>query len=345
MLPLAFLLAIRITPDAAGVQYRQPKLAVVENQIAVTFGSGNAVYFVSSVDSGRSFSSPVKVAETGALMLGHHRGPRVAVTPGAIVISAIAASRPRAQDANLLAWRSTDGGKTWSAAHTLNEVAGSAAEGLHAMAAGGKAPVFATWLDLRNRRTELYGARSADGGASWSKNVLVYQSPDGHICECCHPSAAVDAKGNVYVMWRNWLGGARDMYLARSTDGGLTFAKAEKLGEGTWPLNACPMDGGALAVDPKGAIASIWRRAQDIFLARPGQAETRLGAGKDAAVAIGPDGVYAAWAEAKALQIQRPGKSHPEVLAAEGAAVQLAGSGPVVAAWESNGAIVIETLR
>jgi hypothetical protein len=100
---------------------------------------------------------------------------------------------------------------------------------------------------------------------TWSKNLMIYESPAGTICECCHPSAAIDSEGQVLVMWRNWLAGSRDMYLVRSRDG-LTFSKPEKLGSGTWKLNACPMDGGGLAasqerLSPHGAAItrSSWR--------------------------------------------------------------------------------------
>ncbi len=213
------------------------------------------------------------------------------------------------------------------------------------MAAGPKGVIFAAWLDLRHGGTALYGARSTDAGATWTKNVLIYQSPDGHICECCHPSLALDAKGNIYAMWRNWLGGARDMYLARSTDGGQTFGKAEKLGEGTWPLRACPMDGGAVTVDASGQVVTVWRRDHDVFLARPGQPETSLGAGKDAAIAVSPAGVYAIWTTPDGLRARMPGKSEAVLLAPGGTSVHLAGSGPVIAAWENHGSIVIETLR
>jgi hypothetical protein len=71
-------------------------------------------------------------------------------------------------------------------------------------------------------------------------------------------------------MFRNSLAGARDFYLARSKDGA-SFTIA-KLGEGTWPLKACPMDGGGIAI-ADGKVVTAWRRNFDIFLARPGQAE------------------------------------------------------------------------
>ena len=114
----------------------------------------------------------------------------------------------------------------------VNDVPGAPTEGLHALAADSKGVLFAAWLDKRGKGTQLYGARSTDGGATWSKNVHIYNSPEGTICECCHPSIAIDAAGQILVMWRNSMGGSRDMYLARSRDG-VSFSKPEKLGTGT----------------------------------------------------------------------------------------------------------------
>jgi hypothetical protein len=70
------------------------------------------------------------------------------------------------------------------------------------------------------------------------------------------------------------------MYLARSRDG-ITFSKPEKLGTGTWKLNACPMDGGALAL-LNNRVVTVWRRGHDIFLASPGEKEERFGTGRNA---------------------------------------------------------------
>ena len=123
-------------------------------------------------------------------------------------------------DGDLRAWRSADSGQTWSKEIRVNDVAGAATEGLHSLAGDGKGAVFAAWLDKRSGvGAKLYGARSMDGGLTWSENVQIYESPEGTICQCCHPSVAVGADGEVLVMWRNWLQGSRDMYLARSRDG------------------------------------------------------------------------------------------------------------------------------
>ena len=167
-------------------------------------------------------------------MLGNHRGPRVAMTPRAIVISAVAGVKGQGE---LVSWRSLDGGKSWSAASKISDTPGAAREGLHAMAAGPNGRLYAVWLDLRHLTpgqpgTELYGAYSTDDGATWSKNIAVYKAPGGSICQCCHPSLMFDSSGQLVVMWRNQMDGNRDLYISHSRDGGLTFGPAEKLGAG-----------------------------------------------------------------------------------------------------------------
>src|SRR5688572_2680802 len=186
LIPILFLMTTRvIQPEGATAPSRQPQLASAHGLVAMTFGSGSTIYFASSRDGGRTFGKPSKVGETAALALGRHRGPRVAVVKDAIVISAIAgekiATGPHAhglpQSGDLAAWRSTDRGKTWTRFGVINDVPGSAREGLHAMVSRPDGTLFAAWLDLRDKGTQLYGARSTDGGLTWSKNVLVYSSP------------------------------------------------------------------------------------------------------------------------------------------------------------------------
>jgi hypothetical protein len=211
------------------------------------------------------------------------------------------------------------------------------------MAAGGKDTLFITWLDLRSKGTKLFGTVSHDGGVTWSANRLVYESPSGSICQCCHPTAVVDRDGRIHVMFRNWLDGNRDMYLVRSDDGGKTFGAAVKLGSGTWPLNACPMDGGALQIDSNGKPVTVWRRASDVFLAKGIGAEQKLGPGRHPVLAITPAGNALAWTEGKTLKILLPGQAKettPDGDAAFPSIVALSRSS-VLVAWEQNGKIVL----
>ena len=285
--------------------------------------------------------------------LTRHRGPRIALSRRTVVITAVV-GRTQAEgahahglpsDGDLIAWHSNDGGKSWSNGVLVNDVRGAPTEGLHALAADAKGNLFTAWLDKRGGKgTRLYGARSTDGGLTWSKNVMIYESPEGTICECCHPSVAIDSSEQILVMWRNWLAGARDMYLARSRDG-VNFSKPEKLGIGTWQLNACPMDGGGLVISHN-RVVTAWRRGHEIFLASPGDKETAIGEGVDVSIAAGANGVYAVWSTPAGIRALRPEKAEPIALSTKGSFPNVVAlpNGSSLAAWEADDKIVIQPL-
>jgi hypothetical protein len=338
MLPLLLLLATNITPPTA-TDYLQPQFAASDKIVAVAFGSPNTVYLSISRDRGATFTPPNKIATVPGLNLGRHRGPRVAITPSAIVVSVI-------NGADLLTWMSTDEGRTWKSGAVVNDTPKAAREGLHAMAARPDGLLYAAWLDDRVGHKELFGAYSTDNGATWSKNIRIYAIPGKTICECCHPTVAFAPNGDLEVMWRNALDGSRDMYLTSSHDGGKTFSAAEKQGSGTWKLNACPMDGGGVAFTSKGTAVTTWRRMNNVYLTQAGGAETLVHAGKDPAIASGAEGIYVAWTSPAGVFVQVPGKNEPVLLDATGGYVQLVAipHGPVLAAWERKGTLQFHTL-
>ncbi len=284
---------VKIAPN--GFTAFQPQIASSGKRTFVACGAGDRIYVLASEDGGRSFNVPVRIPSTGHLSLGMRRGPRIAVAGRSIVVSAVYGGQGGGEDGDLLSWRSTDEGRSWSGPVRVDDVPGAAREGLHAMAASASGRLACAWLDLRVQGTQIWSSTSDDGGATWSKNVRVYRSPAGNVCECCHPSVAFGPKGELYVMFRNWLGGSRDMYLAKSADGGSSYAAAQKLGTGTWPLNACPMDGGAIGVAPDGTVTTAWRRGERVFLDVPGKPEVDLGDGAQPWIASGPGGNYVVW--------------------------------------------------
>ena len=289
--------AIRVTP--AGFVGKEPQVAASGARVFVACGNGDALFVLRSTDGGSSFSQPVALPTAGKLALGMRRGPRIALAGKTVVVSAIYGAKGGGADGELVSWRSTDDGQTWKGPSRVSDVPGAAREGLHAMTASSTGRLACAWLDLRGKGTEVWLSTSDDGGANWSKNALVYRSPSGTVCECCHPSVAFGKDGRVHVMFRNWLGGSRDMYLATSGDGGKTFDAAEKLGAGTWPLNACPMDGGALAVRADGAVETVWRRGNKVFLCAPRKIERELGDGTQPWIASDGRTSRAVWLNAE----------------------------------------------
>jgi BNR repeat-like domain len=326
-----------LTAAAASFDGRQPQLASRDGLTGLTFGAGNAIYFASSADGGKKWSQAVKVAEDGVLSLGSHRGPRIAIGSGVIVISAAAGAKGRGQDGDLRTWRSLNGGKTWTAGPQVNDVPASAREGLHAMAAGPGNRLIAVWLDDREGRKALYGATSEDGGVSW-KNERLYRPGKGSVCECCHPNVIFGPNGHIYAMFRNSLEGSRDLYLLTSANGGRSFSP-QKLGEGTWKLDACPMDGGSLVLDGVG-IRTVWRRGDTVYEARPGKPEREIAKGKNPAAA----GSWTAWTSGDDLYVANSGGVARKRTGAYPALVD-AGAGRAVIAYEAEGRIVTDRLE
>lgn len=342
----------------------QPQLAVsADGSVWVAYGRASAapngggahahgaprpdgdVLIARSDDGGATFQPEVKIATVPNLMLGMRRGPRIAVRGDRVTVTVIGHA--------LVAFHSSDRGVTWSGPVTINDVESSAREGLHDLALAPDGRLFVTWLDLRHDKMELWGASSRDGGRSWSANERVYRSPDISICECCHPSALYDAEGNLAVMWRNSIEGSRDLWIATRPAGARGFTPARKLGEGTWKLNACPMDGGRLLALGEGKFGAVWQRAGEIFFSRDGAAEISLGQGTQPVAITQDDYALVCWQQGTDLVLaQGFDEVRPRTHAAGGRFAALAalprGEGAVLA-YEQGGShgasIVVERLE
>ncbi|HTM47371.1 MAG TPA: hypothetical protein VL285_01740, partial [Bryobacteraceae bacterium] len=96
-----------------------------------------------------------------------------------------------------------------------------------------------------------------------------------------------------------------------------------------------------------GKPVTIWRRESDVYIAREGSPESRIEAGKDPAIATGPGGVYAVWSSGPEVHARAAGSPRTIVLAGQGAYPQLLAvpNGPVLAAWEDKGRILIQPVR
>ena len=253
----------------------------------LVFVIGDSIMYAASMDKGKSFSRPELVSILPGLAASHMRGPQIAASSNGLTI--IACSKT----GDIFAYNKTSSGD-WIKAGTVNDVDTVAKENFVALDADGQT-LYAVWLDLRDKHNKIVGASSYDGGKVWSKNVLVYASPDTTVCECCKPSVLVKDK-NVYVMFRNWLKGNRDLYLVQSGDGGLTFNNAQKLGNGNWALNGCPMDGGNLVVKDNN-VQTVWNRKGKIYACEPGKPEKEIGEGRGCTLETIDDNMVYAWIE------------------------------------------------
>jgi hypothetical protein len=341
----------QLTAPSPNAPYREPQIAASGKLTAIAFGSGSTVLVAISTDNGETFGRPVRVAEAPVLPLSRHRGPRIAISGNIIVVTAVIGdteakgehSHGLPSDGDLVAWRSADQGHTWSKAVRINDVPAAPREGLHTLATDNHGHLFAAWLDQRDRGTELFGAWSSDSGATWSRNVKIYESPDGTICQCCHPTSVFTEDGTVLVMWRNALAGSRDFYVI-SSDSDHHFSSPRKLGNGTWKIDACPMDGGGMVSD-YGKTTTVWRRENGIYLDELGQPESKLGDGKDVTLAVEGGLPFVAWIKDSQLVLWHDGKQ--DVIAQEAAFPNLSTlpNGDILLAWEAKSGISTRRIR
>ncbi|TLU88681.1 exo-alpha-sialidase [Dyadobacter sediminis] len=283
----------------------QPEISVDrEGIIHIVYGVKNAnerdLYYVFSGDGGKSYSKPALLGNFPQMGLGMGRGPQLTTTKDYTVVT-VGDHR-----GNLYAIRSMNITHQWSTPVRVNDTDTTAKEALSSISAGNDNLVYTAWLDSRLGNNNLYGALSRDGGLTWGKNQLIYKGEQNGICECCKPSVYISQTGQISVMFRNKLDGARNMYLISSTDEGEHFGKAQKQGTGNYMINACPMDGGDLTVNLRGEASTVWRRQMEIYLAQHGKTEMKLGSGRTPVILQTAKGNAIAWQQENSIQFRSP---------------------------------------
>ena len=212
---------------------------------------------------GVNFSAPVRVNDrAGDATVRNENPPKVAVGARGEVYVCWANERGKWKG-NIRFARSTDGGKTFSPAIAVNsDGAGEpAGHAFQSVAVDRRGRVYVAWIDERNKQKEDRGAEiwlavSTDGGRRFSRDRRILTD----VCECCRTNLQIDAAGNLYLSYRTVPRSGpmyRDIVIARSQDGGKTFAQT-LVSEDRWEINGCPVAGPSFSFDNRGAITAVW---------------------------------------------------------------------------------------
>jgi len=298
--------------------------------IHLVYGNGDSILYSYSSDGGKTFSDRTLISVLPKLAASHTRGPQIVATANGLAVTAC-------NDSGDIFSFVKDQSGIWSQTMRVNDLDTVAKENLMALASDGDNE-FAVWLDLRDRHNKIFGAKSTDGGKTWSKNILIYSSPDTTVCECCKPSVAVRGR-NVFVMFRNWLNGNRDLYLIKSSDGGTSFGEAKKLGNASWALNGCPMDGGAVVIDNRGNPETVWRRKNKIYACEPGKPEKEIGEGRGCTMeSVNGKSVYA-WTDKGEVVVLRAQGIKEKIGKGSGPIIRYIGNERIICVWENENQI------
>jgi hypothetical protein len=129
--------------------------------------------------------------------------------------------------------------------------------------------LYMVWRDGRNGNADIYFAKSADGGKSFTKNVRI--NDDRGVAYQGNPAIAVDRDGTLYVVWSdNRTGGEDDdIFFTMSRNKGGSFTRNMKLNDDA-PKG--PQSHPTIGIDGKGRVYVAWedfRNGQpDIYFTR-----------------------------------------------------------------------------
>ena len=235
--------------------------------------SGYNLYFARSSDRGASWSAPVRVTDREHDIRPHaEASPRMIVASGAIALfwpNHIEVPGRRFPASHMRFSRSLDGGKSWSAARTLNDDTTRALAGhtFHGAITRGDT-MFVAWLDSRagaepaahgdsavhhDGDATIYTAVSGDRGETWSAQN---QKNWGDACPCCRVSLASTHDGRILAAWRgHFEGSVRDPVVAT-----LAPAPSEptRIRADGWVFQGCPHTGPAIASAEDGTTHVAW---------------------------------------------------------------------------------------
>jgi hypothetical protein len=231
-----------------------PSIASAGSVVAIAWTATAAkesdVFVAVSRDGGVSFGSAVRVNATpGDAIASAEQPPRVTLGAAAGQAPVLTIVWVTAQGGGAIRMaRSTDVGRTFSAADSVSPAGASGHRGWPAAAAGPNGESHVVWLD--------------HGAGSW----LRYHGPRGGgfgiaqgVCYCCKTALAAGSNGTLVAAWRHvYPDNVRDIAFATSRDGGATFTSATRVSADGWQINGCPDDGPALALDRGGAVHLVW---------------------------------------------------------------------------------------
>jgi hypothetical protein len=234
---------------------------------AASTKAGTDIYVATSRDGARSFSDPVRAnAIDGQANVNGEQPPQV-----------VLASRPKGPRTITVIWtakvgsgtrvltsRSTDEGRTFSAAVPVRGTDAGGNRGWESIAVDPAGKTFALWLDHRDMASAARSGEAHQHGPQASQLFFapldgsVAQSLTRGVCYCCR-TALVASEGSVYAAWRHvYADNHRDIAFTMSRDEGRTFSAPVRVSDDNWAIDGCPENGPALALDRQRRVHVVW---------------------------------------------------------------------------------------
>ena len=212
----------------------------------------------SSLDGGKSWSSPRRINDAVEAVQGEENGPKIAFGPTnrAFAVWSVPGAKGDKTRANIR-FAMDDGQGGFTPARTVNEIRHAARFPIIEFAPDGN--LLLAWIDRRidtPKPRQLYMMRLGPDGKELTKN---YSAGEG-LCECCKLGVAFANGGKtVYIGDRqvddNQI---RNHVVRKSIDGGRSFAAPVVISNDGWQVPSCPHSGPSIGRDSRGKLHVTW---------------------------------------------------------------------------------------
>lgn len=142
--------------------------------------------------------------------------------------------------------KSTDQGTSWATQRLTNTWRHSHNP---AIAVDSSDHIHVVWNDNSPGQNEIHHMKSTDHGIHWTMKRLTYNSGSSESA-----AIAVDTINSIYVVWQDETPGNNEIYLRKSSNGGVSWEGTKRL---TWTAGSS--EAPAVTVDDDGNIHIVWQ--------------------------------------------------------------------------------------
>jgi len=206
----------RLTNNTVSGYGSPPSLSAAGAALHMVWQGGYRIYYKRSTDDGVTWSPDLRLSTDSCKFW------RPSVATSRSLVHVVWFGDSNCKHGGIFYKRSTDEGRSWKPEKRLTK--DPSRPNAPCVDASGS-NVHVVWQDFQHGQAEVYYKRSTDEGATWLPDIRLTNDPANSSL----PSIA--ARGaQVHVVW--WDGRDRDwdeIYYKRSTDGGRTWEKDERL--------------------------------------------------------------------------------------------------------------------
>ncbi len=224
---------VRVDDAPSSYNARYPSVAEAPNgDVFVVWdddrGGDPDIRIARSTNGGSGFGASRAVDDAGS---GHQDNAEVTVGLNGHVY--VVWEDRRNGDDDIYFARSTDNGTSFGTNVKINDDAGTSVQNKPDIEVAKDGKLAVAWEDARQmglNNFDIYSARSADGGGTWSTNVRVNDDSGDHAQRGA--KVAADGGGTFYCAWYDYRNSNYDIYLANSTDGGASYGTNVQVDDG-----------------------------------------------------------------------------------------------------------------